>query len=94
MPEVSSDYTWTYAEFGTIRIIWYWHKDLDIVGGTPPLELPPDLDHVLHPRPSMALNARFDPDQRFDGLRKAVRHKFKLAVWWNEGDGAVVFEAG
>lgn len=41
----------------------------------------------------MTLDARFDPDERLDLLREAVRHELEFAVWRDERDGAVVLES-
>ncbi len=39
-----------------IGIVGYWHVDLDVVRGTPALELRLDLDHILNPAPLMMLD--------------------------------------
>ena len=42
----------------------------------------------------MALHGCFDPYEGLDGRGEAVGHEFEFAVGGDEGDGAVVFEAG
>jgi len=64
-------------------------------GPNPPLfELRPCLDHIVRPAPAGGLHQALHPDQRFDVLGEPVAHEVERAVWGDEGDGAVVLEAG
>lgn len=40
----------------------------------------------------MRLDDGLHPDERLDVRGEAVRHEVELAVWGDEGDGAVVLE--
>jgi len=41
----------------------------------------------------MRFNDTFNPDQWLDLCIQSVRHELKLAIWWNEGDSAIIFES-
>ena len=47
-----------------------------------------------HSTTFMTFYCCFNPNKRFDGGGEAVGHELKLAVWGNEGAGAIVFESG
>ena len=76
-----------------IRIVRHRHIDLYVIRSRPPLELRFRFDHIFDTRALMMLDDSLRPDKRLHLRVETVRHEFELAVWRDERDGPIVFEA-